>query len=105
MIQCLIALSVLLNCKKLPLSPLHHSSVKELRLSEPHLSDDDLEFSSTTAASDMAHPQFQMQQLNLRNSFASAKVADKSSAGKNKGEQLASVLINMSQDKQLQNPM
>jgi len=41
-------------------------------------------------------PQMQMQPLNLRNSFASAKVADKSSAGKNKGEQLASVLINMS---------
>ena len=84
---------------------MHHSSVEELRLSEPHLSDDDLEFSSTTAASDMAHPQIQMKPLNLRNSFASAKVADKSSAGKNKGEQLASVLINMSRDKQLQNPI
>ena len=91
--------------QKLPPSPLHHSSVEELQLSEPHLSDDDLEFSSTTAASDMAHPQIQMQPLNLRNSFASAKVADKSSAGKNKGEQLASVLINMSRDKQLQNPI
>ena len=26
--------------QKLPPSPLHHSSVEELRLSEPHLSDD-----------------------------------------------------------------
>ena len=46
--------------QKLPLSPLHHSSVEELRLSKPHLSDDDLEFSSTTAASDMAHPQIHL---------------------------------------------
>ena len=70
-----------LSPQKLPPSPLHHSSVKELRLSEPHLSDNVLEISSTTAASsDMAHPQIQMQPLNLRNSCTSAKVADNSSA-------------------------
>ena len=93
------------SAQKLPLSTLHHSSVKDLQSSEHHLSGDDFEVTSTTAASDMAHSQIQMQPLSLRNSFASAKVADKNSAGTNKGEGLASVLINMSRDKQLQNPI
>jgi hypothetical protein len=88
--------------QKLPASPLHHSSVEELQSSEHHLSDDDLKLPSTMAASDTA---IQIPQLSLRNSYASAKVADKKSAGKNKGEQLASVLINMSRNKQLQTPI
>ena len=43
--------------------------------------------------------------LNLRNNFESAKVANNSSAGKNKGKQLSLVLIDMSRGKFLQNPI
>ena len=91
--------------QRLPKSPTYHSPAIDPGQGSPeHQSSSESDVYPTLASSAMAH-HIPPPPLNLRNSFASAKVADKNSAGKNKGEGLASVLINMSRDKQLQNPI
>jgi hypothetical protein len=90
--------------QRLPQSPTHHSPAIDPGQGSPEhqSSSNESDVYPTLASSAMAH---HIPPLNLRNNFESAKVANNSSAGKNKGKQLALVLIYMSRGKFLQNPI
>jgi len=80
--------------QRLPQSPTHHSPAIDPGQGSPEhqSSSNESDVYPTLASSAMAH---HIPPLNLRNNFESAKVANNSSAGKNKGKQLALVLINI----------